>query len=157
MSLPQIPLQVQQPTSGNAAWNAVAGRPPAAISLISADETPGVNVNTTASETTSKSYALAANTFLLIIIESDVATYNADYGTPETVTVNLYIGAAVQSFPIVPGAPFGPGLAYQSAVMKYSAALTGGGTVQVTITPGINSGAIGGQALSLRVYGVMPN
>lgn len=124
--------------------------PSGLIVLLYADDTDGTLVDSTTSETVSKSYALSSNRYRSIIVESDVKLTNTNNGDC-TYTVNLKIqGGSSRSYTMTLLA----GSSVQS-MMKYTLTQNAAGTVQVTVTPGTNSNKCSGLAKSLRVYGVM--
>ena len=138
---------------GVPAWQAGGGAASGTVIGINLDETIGTAVTST-SETTSKSYSLASNSYTLIVAEAECGVWN--YGSSSQVTLKLYIGSTVRSIIIyLPQGMSGSDANHplEMEPLKLSASLPAGGTIKLTV---IGGGAnTGGVAYSLRVYGVV--
>jgi hypothetical protein len=121
--------------------------PPGTVVLINADETAGTDVNNTNNETVSKSYSLAANSYSYIQIESEIKVESG--GLLYETDINFYIGTSEMTF------PFRSTSTYIFMTLKFLAVQKSAATIKVTVTPTYVDPNYGGQALSLRVYGVI--
>ena len=150
-------LQAETATINELSVNSLK-KAPGVVVLLYCDETQGVDVNDTTSETNSKAYLLAANNYSRIIVESEVYTYNLRNANdiPE-ITVSLLIGFNEKTFTFrnIGTTDTNSGSKVNST-LKFSAVQNNAAWIVVSIDPDTADNDIGGRALSLRVYGVLP-
>jgi len=150
-------LQAETATINELSVNSLK-KAPGVVVLLYCDETQGVDVNDTTSETNSKAYLLAANNYSRIIVESEVYTYNLRNANdaPEII-VHLLIGFNEKTFTFrnIGTTDTNSGSKVNST-LKFSAVQNNAAWIVVSIDPDTADNDIGGRALSLRVYGVLP-
>jgi hypothetical protein len=118
------------------------------VILLSANETPVSNTT----NTTAFTYVLASNVYSRIIIETECGLLT-NINTDATATFNILVGAVNKRSRNITIDATGAGDQHEvGRVLKYSEAITAGGTITITTT-----GVVGGTWTidSLRVYGVI--
>ncbi|OGS24488.1 MAG: hypothetical protein A2314_08020 [Elusimicrobia bacterium RIFOXYB2_FULL_50_12] len=150
-------LQAETANIGELSVNSLK-KAPGVVVLLYCDETSGVDVNNTTSEVNSKAYLLAANNYSRIIIESEVYTYNTENANDDPeILVHLMIGfnEKVFTFRNIGTTDTNTGSKINTT-LKFSAVQNNSAWIVVSIDPDTAENGIGGRALSLRVYGVLP-
>jgi hypothetical protein len=125
-----------------------ASPPAGTMILIDANET----TQSGTTNTTVKSYTLAANTYSSILIETECG-FRSNINTNGIVTFNIVVGGVTKRTHSLEFDATGAGDQFESGrSLKYSEAITGGATITVTTT-GTANGTW--EVDSLRVYGMI--
>jgi hypothetical protein len=125
-----------------------ASPPAGTMILLSAAE----NILTGTTNTTVRSYVLAANTYSSIVIETEVG-FRSNANTNGIVTFNIVVGGVVKRTHNIEFDATGAGDQFESGrTLKFSEPITAGATISITTT-GIANGTY--EVDSLRVYGIV--
>jgi hypothetical protein len=125
----------------------ITNMPAGTMILLSANETPVTGTG----NATAFTYVLAANSYSRIIIEAETRFRNTA-NTNGTATFNILVGAVNKRAQQIEIDNMGAANQFDvGRVIKYSEAITAGGTITVTTT-GVANGSW--QVDALRVYGV---
>jgi hypothetical protein len=126
----------------------ITNMPSGTVILLSSNETPATGTG----NATAFTYVLAANSYSRIIIEAETRFRN-NANTNGIATFNILVGAVNKRAQQIEIDNMGAANQFDMGrVIKYSEAITAGGTITVT-TSGVSNGSW--QVDALRVYGVL--
>ena len=125
-----------------------ASPPAGTVILLSADETVVSGIT----NTTVKSYTLAANSYSSILIETECG-FRSNANSNGIVTFNIIVGGVTKRSHNLEFDATGTGDQFEAGrSLKYSEPITGGATIEITTTGRANGTW---EVDSLRVYGIV--